>query len=246
MKTQKFLFGLLLSGIIGAVASAAEDSGRLKVLVVTGGHGFEKEPFFRVFKDNPRIAFTEAAQVKASEAYDREDLFDYQVVVLYDMVQNITEKQKQRLLALLDKGIGLVVMHHALCSYQEWPEFERIIGGKYLLKDEKIGEKAYPKSDYQHDVDMPIQIVAKDHPITSGLHDFTIFDEIYIGFRVQPDATPLITTSHPKSGNPVAWCRTQGASRIVYLQLGHGPSAYSNPNFRQLVARSIRWAAKKG
>jgi type 1 glutamine amidotransferase len=231
--------------ICGAVASAAESGGKLNVLIVTGGHGFEQEPFFKVFKDNAEITFTHATQGKTSEAYERADLLGYDVVVLYDMVQKITESQKAAFHSLFDKGIGLVVMHHALCSYQDWPDYERIIGGKYFMKDERRGDATIPKSDFQHDVEMPIKIVAKDHPITAGLKDFTIFDEIYIGFRAQPDVTPLITTTQPKSGNPLAWTRTQGKSRVVYLQLGHGPSAYNDPNYRRLVAQSIRYAANK-
>jgi len=90
-----------------------------------------------------------------------------------------------------------------------------------------------------------VVIVAKAHPITAGLKDFIITDEIYWGFRTTPDATPLITTTQPKSGKPLAWYRTQGKSRVVYLQLGHGPSAYDDPNYRRLLAQSIQWTAKR-
>jgi type 1 glutamine amidotransferase len=92
---------------------------------------------------------------------------------------------------------------------------------------------------------VPVVIVAKDHPITAGLKDFTIHDEIYWGYRVQPDVTPLITTTHPKSGKPLGWCRTEGKSRVVYLQLGHGPEAFNDANYRKLLAQSIRWTAKR-
>ena len=245
MKMRIMIMVWLLALVTGGMASAAEDGGKLKVLLVTGGHEFEPGPFFRVFKANSNITFTAASQDKSSEAYERDDLLSYDVVVLYDMVQKISDTQKTRFMALFDKGVGLVVMHHALCSYQDWPEFRRIIGGKYLLSEEKEGEKTWPKSDYQHDVDVPVQIVAKDHPITAGLEDFTIHDEIYMNFRTQPDVTALITTTHPKSGKPLAWCRTQGKSRVVYLQLGHDHQAYENPSYRQIVARSIQWAAPR-
>ena len=72
-----------------------------------------------------------------------------------------------------------------------------------------------------------------------------IHDEIYWGFRVGRDVTPLLTTTHPKSGKPLAWCRTEGRSRVVYLQLVHDHVAFENPNYRQLVAQSIRWVARK-
>jgi type 1 glutamine amidotransferase len=70
-------------------------------------------------------------------------------------------------------------------------------------------------------------------------------DEIYWGFRTGSDSKPLITTTHPKSGKPLAWYRTEKMSRVIYLQLGHGPSAFNNANYRKLVAQSIRWTAKR-
>ncbi len=215
---------------------------KIDVLVITGGHGFEPEPFFNVFADNPEITFTPAKHTKDADAYEREDFLNHDVVVLYDMPKTISEAQKARFLALFEKGTGLVVLHHALVSFQDWPEYEQIIGGRYPEEKSK-GGVVTPEVGYQHDVDIPVTIVAKGHPITAGLEDFTIHDEIYWGFRVRPDVTPLISTTHPKSGKPLGWTRTQGKSRVVYLQLGHGPSAYTDPNYRRLVAQSIRWVA---
>jgi len=102
-----------------------------------------------------------------------------------------------------------------------------------------------PELGYEHDVKVPVKIVAKNHPVTSGLSDFTIHDEIYWGFRVRSDATPLITTTHPKSGKPLAWTRTERTSRVVYMQLGHGPEAFEDANYRKLLAQSIRFVANK-
>jgi type 1 glutamine amidotransferase len=129
-------------------------------------------------------------------------------------------------------------------SFQDWPEYERIIGGRY---PEPAGKSGLVTAEvgYQHDVEIPVTIVAKEHPITAGMSDFTIRDEIYWGFRVQPGVFPLLSTTQAKSGKPLAWTRTQGKSRVVYLQLGHGPSAYENPNYRQLVANAIRWTARR-
>jgi hypothetical protein len=160
------------------------------------------------------------------------------------MPKNITEEQKAKFLSLFDKGVGLVVLHHALVSYQHRPEYEKIIGGRYPEADGKGGAVS-EKVGYQHDVEVPVVVVAKEHPVTAGVKDFSIHDEIYWGFRTQPDVVPLITTTQPKSGKPLAWYRTQGKSRVVYLQLGHDHSAYENQNYRRLVANSIRWVGKK-
>src|SRR5215467_14442267 len=91
---------LVLAALIAHAAFAVEPT-KIKVLIVTGGHGFEKEPFFQMFKDNAEIAFTAAEQGKTNAAvYERDDLLSFDVVVLYDMPKSISEQQKQRFLAL--------------------------------------------------------------------------------------------------------------------------------------------------
>jgi type 1 glutamine amidotransferase len=236
--------GGLVIGALLLISSACAAEKKINVLVITGGHNFATNEFFRVFEQNPGIRFTHAIQGKTSTAYDRDDLLTYDCVVLYDMMQNITEAQKAKFLSLFEKGVGLVATHHSIVSYQGWPEFEGIIGGTYPEPQDKKGQVTL-QLGYQHDVDVPVIIVAKDHPITSGLKDFIINDEIYWGFRTAPDAKPLITTTQPKSGKPLAWYRIEKRSRVVYLQLGHGPSAFNDLNYRRLLTQSIRWAAKQ-
>jgi type 1 glutamine amidotransferase len=246
MKTFRSLFILLAVALCAGVAVAAETPGKIKVLVVTGGHGFDKEPFFKMFSENTDITFTAAAHARTNAtAYERDDFLSYDVVVIYDMMRRITERQKAQFTALTEKGVGLVVLHHALVAFADWPDYERIIGGRY---NEPVPDKPGTVTEavgWKHDEIVPVVIVAKDHPITAGLKDFTIHDEIYWGYRVQPDVTPLITTTHPKSGKPLGWCRTEGISRVVYLQLGHGPEAFNDANYRKLLAQSIRWTAKR-
>ena len=245
LKKTPNLLVLLLALLFGGLASAADSAPKIKVLLVTGGHGFEKEPFYKVFRDNPRIQLTATEHTGTNAtAFERADLLSFDVVVLYDIRRTITDEQRARFLSLFEKGVGLVVLHHAIVSYQHWPDYERIIGGKYPEEDGKSGVVT-PEVGYKHDEEVPVVIVAPDHPITSGMKDFTIHDEIYWGYWAGKDVTPLITTTHPKSARPLAWVRTEKNSRVVYLQLGHDHQAYENPNFQQLVARSIQWTAKR-
>ena len=244
---KPIILSLLLAGLVCpvllAVASTPARSERIRVLVVTGGHGFEREAFLRVFRDNSEITFVHAEHRKGTaDAYDRGDLTDYEVVVPYDMPRDLTAAQKEKFLGLMRRGTGLVVLHHALVSYQGWPEYERIIGGRYPEPGPKSGAVT-PEVGYEHDVEVPVIIAAPDHPVSAGVENFTIHDEIYWGFRVGKDVTPLLTTTHPRSGKPLAWCRLEGRARIVYLQSGHDAAAYSNPAFRRLLANAIRWAS---
>jgi type 1 glutamine amidotransferase len=237
----------LMLSVIAASSSAidaAEAIAPIRVLLVTGGHGFKREPFLQMLREDKLIEFHEAENGASAKAYERDDLSTYDVILLYDMTQNITDLQKANLIREIDRGVGLVVLHHALVSYQQWPKYERIIGGRYPEDQNHRGEVT-PALGYRHDVDVPVTIVARTHPITRGLDDFTIRDEIYWGYRVSRDVTPLIATTHADSGNPLGWARQEGDARIVYIQLGDSPTAYSNPSYRRLLSQSIQWAGNR-
>jgi type 1 glutamine amidotransferase len=53
----------------------------------------------------------------------------------------------------------------------------------------------------------------------------------------------LLKTNHPTSDEPLAWIGPWTKSRVVYIQLGHGREAHENPWYRELVHRSVIWAA---
>ena len=234
----------ILVATVPALAAFAHEA-VIKVLVVTGGHGFETEPFFRLFRDNPAITSVAVEHDGASAtAWERDDLATFDVIVLYDMPRHITSAQQAKLRSLFELGTGLVVLHHALVSFQDWPDYERIIGGRY--PEPPKGQPAVSdKVGYEHDVEVPVTILDPRHPITAGIENFTIRDEIYWGFRVGSDVHPLLGTTHPKAGKPLMWTRTEGRSRVVFLQLGHDRHAFENSHFRELVARSISWAARR-
>src|SRR5215213_8653665 len=111
------LLGCCLEGMLFGADS--QPTARLKVLVVTGGHGYEKVPFQTMFNEDPNIraTFDEHRSTNAT-VFEREDFFEQDVVVLYDIRRTITEAQKTRFESLFEKGIGLVVLHHAIVSYQ--------------------------------------------------------------------------------------------------------------------------------
>lgn len=90
-----------------------------------------------------------------------------------------------------------------------------------------------------------VQIVLPTHPITEGLKDFEIDDETYKGFYMNPGVTELLRVYHPKSSPVIGWTHQYGESRVVYLQLGHGPTAYTNSSYRRLVENAINWAGRQ-
>jgi len=47
------------------------------------------------------------------------------------------------------------------------------------------------------------------------------------------------------SGKPLGWAPAFGKSRVVYLQLGHGPESFDDANYRTLLRQNIRWTARR-
>lgn len=225
-----------------AVAPASPNPpNKIRVLIVTAGHRSQTDSFLDMFQKNPDVTFATAEQTTTAEAYDRPDLSSFDVVVLYDAPVTITDAQKARFLSLIERGTGFVVMHDALLSYQDWPAYERVAGGKYLLRPERKGDTVTPASTCKKSFTLSVNVVAQGSPITASLQNFTQFDELYRGVRMGRDVVPLLETG----GEPLAWTRQEGKSRVVGTVLGHGSPAYANPPFRAFVAQSIRWAAKK-
>jgi type 1 glutamine amidotransferase len=227
------------------VASHVFGAEKIRVLIITGGHGYETNQFFQLFKSIPDITYEAAEHPKAHALLKADAAGKYDVILLYDMWAKITEEAKADFIARLKEGKGLVAMHHCLGSYQDWPEYRKIIGGKYLMKKEVIDGVEKPASTYKHDVDFKVQVAPNNHPIIRGLKDFSIHDETYGGFDVSPGVTPLLTTDDPTSSKTVAWAKTYEGTRVATIQLGHDHLAYENPNFRKLVAQAIAWTVKR-
>jgi len=215
----------------------------VKGLVVTGGHSYDTANFIRMFESFENFEFDQLAHPFVNDIYGSDSIDPYDVLIFYDMMQEISDAQKSAFLEMLDKGKGIVFLHHCIASYQNWGEFIKILGGRYNLEPRIIGLDTLPASDFNEGQDVDVKIADPDHPITEGLSDFQIHDEVYSGVEVLSDVHPLLTTQHVGSGENIVWTNTYGNSRIVYIQFGHDNNAYVNPNFRKLLLQSMHWGA---
>ena len=241
-----FVAAVLLCAFAGVAAdSAPKPAEKIRVLVVTGGHGFEKEPFFKLFKDNPEITYQAAEHPNAHARLTAEAAKQWDVLVLYDMHQEITDAAKADFVARLKEGKGLVVLHHAIANYQAWPEYTKIIGAHYYLAATNINGVAKPRSAWKEGMKFRIHVADPEHPVTHGMSDFDTHDETYKWFDVSEQCHPLLTTDEPESNKVIAWAKTYETARVVYIQSGHDHFAYENPNYQQIVRQAIRWVAKR-
>ena len=224
---------------------AAQENSKIRLIITTGGHPFDRKNFFAMWDSFPNVSYRETSQTKTSEAFAANNLAGCDVVAMYDMMPTITKDEEAALQAFLERGGGLVVLHHTICSRQQSPAFERIIGGKFLSKPETRDGRVLPQSVPTAGVTFRVTVADPKHPITRGVSDFEILDEPYSSMIVDPKDRVLLTTDEPKSTKQIAWTRREGKGRVAFIQLGHDNKAYANPNYRKLVEQALEWAAPR-
>ena len=241
MKT--FISSLMLMFITSAVLSAAGlPGGKIRILVITGGHDYKVEQFNQMLTSlGPDISYQVAEFPEAYDMFLPENRSKYDVLVFYHMWQKITDDQAKTFAECISGGKPVVALHHSICAYDDWPEYWNIIGGKYFHKVTTFKGKEYQPCSYIHDLHFTVKISDIRHPVTKGVTDFEIFDETYKGYYVEEGVKPLLTTDEPSSTPLIGWTKNYGKARVAVLQSGHDVPTFENPSFRKLLKQSIEW-----
>jgi type 1 glutamine amidotransferase len=206
----------------------------VRALIVTGGHDHQAA-FYSMFEGDGDID----AITDAHPAALRKDLSKFDVLVFYDMYSGIDEKGRANLKAYAESDHGIVVMHHALASFNDWDWWAKeLVGAKYLLKAE--GDRA--ASTFSHDQTINL-VPSGKHPLLEGVPAMQLMDETYGGMWFSPDVVPLLTTGHPTSDPVVAWISPYRKSRVAAIQPGHDRWSHLHPGYRRLVRNALIWAA---
>ena len=225
------VLAVLASCIWAGETAPAAPAKKIKVLVVAGGHGYPVPAFRQVFEAYTDMECTFVDEQSGGEAFEDISNWGYDSIVLYNYMKKPTEKQQENFLQLLDKGVGLVILHHAIYGYRPWPEFQKIVGVTSWLSGAK------------DNVDFKVHVEDLKHPITRGLSDFAITDETYLGHGLDPKVHVILTTDEPTNSKGIAWVHTYRKSPVCYFQLGHDTKAYGHESFGTILGRAIRWTA---
>jgi len=218
----------------------------VRILITTGGHDYEEGPFWAMFDEMEGITYEAISLPENADMLKPGLQKNYDVILMYDMVDSIEVEHQQAFVNLLNEGIGLVSMHHNLGAHRHWDEFTRIIGGKYVFEERVLEGSTYPPSTFHHDMEIPVTVVDKSHPVTRGLTDFTIHDETYKGYYKASDVRVLLTSDHSLSDPPLCWIQQYGKSPVCYILFGHDSKAWRHSAFSKLVRNAIIWAANGG
>jgi type 1 glutamine amidotransferase len=233
-----------------AQKKAAKGVDPVKVLFLSGGqrshHGYRDQALYLsgALEDTGRyeVTIVEDAAILETPAMSKYDL----IIVNADRRDpefKFTESQQKALLGWVKSGHGYVSIHGADNAAPDWlPEWRDMLGGVFShvgLPDSKTKQATFK-----------IKITTTEHPITRGLHDFELKDELYYNLQMKHQIDPLATTDYNDGTWPVAWTRTYGQGRVFHTPLGHrgfkpgSDDPIQNPNLLKLVMQGVDWVAE--
>ena len=216
---------------------------KIKVLIVTGhdvlpAHDWRKTtPKVREILDE-----TGRFDVRVCEdvgIFESSTLGNYDVIVLnfgFWEAPDPSPAAKAGLLKYVESGKGLAAFHFACASYQDWAEYQKLLGRVW-----KKGVGGHgPRGKFM------VKIEKKDHPITAGIPDFEMDDELYAKLSGDEPIEVLATAfsaDFSKKVEPLVFTKSYGKGRVVQQLFGHDTRVQENPNYKIIVARCVEWAA---
>lgn len=137
----------------------------------------------------------------------------------------------------VQSGRPILASHGAIASYNDWPRFGELIG---FSTD-------WEKGSHSPVADQFINITDPDHPLTAGVGDFRIIDELI-------DDIQLTESNRVEVHAIATWMNRQvpilmsqqggrilGAGKSAYIGLGHDMRAMESPQLKQLWLNAVNW-----
>jgi type 1 glutamine amidotransferase len=226
--------------------SKSPDDTRIRVLILSGKNNHEWQ------KTTPMLAkILRDAKLFSVAVTDLPDTLKYDHLKQFDVVVSnwntwpennlrFTEKWEKDFLKYVRKGGGTLFIHAGASSFYGWEEYHQIGIGRWG-KETKHGEQTRAK----------ISGFDINHPVTNGLKDFFIVDEIWENADIWPGAQPLasVSATDNKDGHLIkensVFVNQTGKGRSFFTTLGHNERALLNSGLQILILRASQWVSKR-
>jgi type 1 glutamine amidotransferase len=170
-----------------------------------------------------------------SQDYDvlADGLETYNTVLFYTDVGELSTAQEAGLLNYIRSGGGFFGLHTAAASFRESEGYHGMLNGFFN------GHSPY--------MDFTVNVSDSDHPISTGLTDFEVTDELYY-LKHNPDTSHHLMSAydHTKDETHVmAFHHKYGDGRVFYFALGHDMVVLENPSFQEVIRRGVLWVGNR-
>jgi len=211
--------------------------GPIRVLFL--GHDVEQHPSNLYFPMLQQALGPEAIYfdyvTSVEEALSNADYLNrFDAVLLYANHKEITSSQWKNLNAFIDAGGGFLPVHCASWCFQNEPDFDQLVGGRFA--GHKTGV-------------FKVSTIDPDHSAVKGVPELEAWDETYKHKNHnEKDRTVLQvrrvsgTDDNITEDEPWTWVRTQAKGRIYYTASGHDERVWGRSEFHEMLKAGILWA----
>lgn len=232
----------LLVSCFAACAAAADAAPKIRVLLIGGDDVSAHNA--REICDATRDVLLKSGKFDVRVCEDPMILDSAAALAPYDVVAfvmytaktpMVSERAKENLLGFVKEGKGFYVQHLASASFAAWEEFGKLCGRHWVMRTSGHG----PRSVFE------AKIAKKEHPITKGLENFKIDDELYAKLQGTGEIDVLVEADSDwsKKTEPLVFTREYGKGRSVHNAFGHDGKVIGDANVAKLICRGVEWAA---
>ena len=224
--------------------STITDKDLIKVLILSGknNHEWQKTtPLLQRIYNETRLFTTDVT--------DRPDTLNYKSLKRYDVIVSnwntwpdnnirMTPEWEEDFSRYMKEGGGAVFIHAGASSFYGWDEYHRIGMGRWG----KETSHGIPQKGKVFEFD-------QNHPVTKGLRDFYLVDELWEKTEIHPDAKAIASLSwtDKEKGEDkyekALFTSQTGKGRSFYTILGHDERALLNSGLQTLLIRATLWTA---
>jgi putative membrane-bound dehydrogenase-like protein len=228
----------VLACALAMLASTVRAEDALRVFIRAGvkTHGPGQHDHPRFLEEWTKLLNERGAKCEGAMDFPKpEQLDNTDVLVIYAAEGGTIEPdQRTSLEKFTKRGGGIVVIHDGVCGKDaDW--FKTIIGGAW-----QHGKAKW----YEGEVGLYFQDTS--HPITKGITNFDLKDEVYYGMNMLPEAKILASSFHDVfTIAPQIWVYEKDNYRAFVSIPGHNYTTFNLPHYRAMLMRGIAWAGKR-
>lgn len=134
------------------------------------------------------------------------------------------ERELQALDSWLERGGRLLALHASSVAANRHPRLARLLGGRFVSHP--------PKARFL------VSASAEDDPLASPICPFEIEDERY-ELEFDSRVRVHLTARADDRLLPLAWSRSHGLGKVIYVALGHDESSWELPAYESLMVRAL-------